>query len=98
MAWKLIARSSVVLGLVIAALTLYFTAGLYYGWNIPITPVAAPPPTPAATMTLPVWSLLVLGLVGVLLLVTAWAMMAIRLHGERRIGAALEPNWTIHEF
>jgi hypothetical protein len=71
--WKFIERACIILGLLLAAATLYYTAGAYYGWNQP-QPVATSPHT---TMTAP-WWLYAIGAIGFALLVTAWIMISLR--------------------
>lgn len=75
MAWRIVERICVVLGLLFTAATLYYTAGAYYGWN------QLPPnisPAGGAAMTAP-WWLYAIGLLGIALLVTAWTMIAVRI-------------------
>jgi hypothetical protein len=76
--WKGIERSSAVIGSVCALVTVYYTMGVYYGWD---KREAANVPELGATMILP-WPIIILGGLAVLLLLSAWAMVAIRLRSK----------------
>ena len=71
--WRLIERSGLLIGTVCAVVTAYFTVGLYFGWNVP----SLPPKPSGAVMTAP-WWLYGIGIIAIALLLTAWAMIAIR--------------------
>lgn len=83
MVWKIIERSAVVLGLLFTAATLYFTAGTYYGWNQPSVPAQQ-----GGTAMTPPWWIWLFGGIAVALLLTAWAMMAIRLRYAASVATA----------
>jgi len=73
--WTFIERACIVVGLIFAGATLYFTAGTYYGWNAPPAPLISPPSSGAASMNL---QLYVFGGLGFALLITAWGMIFVR--------------------
>lgn len=81
-----IERACTIFGFLVAAATLYFTAGAYYGWNQPgVLPSAG---AEAITINAP-WWMVIPGGIGVFLLITAWIMMWLR----RRASFATEwPN------
>jgi hypothetical protein len=79
MGWKLIERASIILGVVFAAVSTYYTAATYYGWN---TPSTSTPSNNGATLTPPWWWYFSIA-IGLVLIATAWAMMLAR-HPRKR--------------
>lgn len=87
--WKVIERACGLLGVfIIAAATLYFTAGSYWGWN------QQPKPSPSSgavmSVSLPLW-LYMLAAIGVLLLITAWVMILLRRNARPEIHGRMFP-------
>lgn len=78
--WPFVERACIILGLFIAAATLYFTAGAYYGWNHFTSVMPSASNVGGATMILS-WWVYILGGIGGLLLITAWAMIVVRTRG-----------------
>jgi hypothetical protein len=76
--WKFFERTCLGCGLLISAATLYYTAAPYYERLREIHPAPLPPANVEVITTTPPWWLIALGTIGVLLLVTGWAMMALR--------------------
>jgi hypothetical protein len=75
--WQIIERSCIILGIFIAAATLYFTAGTYYRWNE--QNIASPSFAGGAIMTMSQWWMLIIsGVIGFLLLITGWIMIGLR--------------------
>src|SRR6185312_1763486 len=83
--WKYVERTILVLGFIAGSLTVYFTAGAYYGWNQPSVDV--PTPTglnPAGGVNMPPWWVIALGVLSIALLCTGWAMLIIRTRSPSR--------------
>jgi hypothetical protein len=76
--WKLFERGCLVFGLLISAATLYYTAAPYYHHLREEQPATSPPTNVGIITMAPPWWLIALGAIGVLLLITGWAMMALR--------------------
>lgn len=72
--WKVVERACIVVGVAISAATLYYTAAPYYE-RLPAGPTST---SGGVAMMVPSWLSIVFGSIGVLLLFTGWAMMALR--------------------
>jgi hypothetical protein len=77
--WLFSERACLVLGTIIGAATLYFTAGVYYNWNQQQPVPSSSPVIAGNAAMIPGWWIMASGGIGALLLVTAWIMIIIRL-------------------
>src|ERR1700730_7033664 len=83
-----IERACAIFGFLVAAATLYFTAGAYYGWN----QSGISPSVSAETITMNApWWIVISGVIAVLLLITAWVTIVIRIEWLRVASRATEP-------
>jgi hypothetical protein len=81
MAWKIIERTCIVLGMLFTGVCAYYAVATYYGGNLPKT--APEPNAEAGTMTLS-WLLYIVSAIGVALIITGWVMMLVRRRDHRR--------------
>jgi hypothetical protein len=81
--WKWMERGQGAVGALAALATLYYTAGVYYGWNQPSS--ERKDYVPAGHSMMPPGWVIALGILAILMLLTSWGMMAMRLReGKKR--------------
>ena len=90
--WIYIERASGILGAACTAATLYYTAGLFYGWNEPRIAISPPTAGREQVILISPWLLISLGSVAVLLLATAWIMIAVRVAHSKRSAAPAQAS------
>ena len=73
--WKIVERLALLVGTICALVTTYYTVGLFYGWN---EEKLSSVKSQAAAMIIP-WWLYGLGTIALAVILTGWAMMALRL-------------------
>ena len=80
--WKWMERGQGAVGALATLATLYYTAGVYYGWNQP-SPERNDYVLAGHSM-MPPWWVIALGVLAILMLLTSWGMIAMRLREEKK--------------
>jgi hypothetical protein len=90
--WKGVERSAAIIGAVCAVATVYYTMGVYYGWDKQeAAKVGSAATNGGIHMSIP-WPIVALGLLATLAILASWVMIVIRLRGQKGAVQKFEPH------